>query len=357
MRLAREGGVDLDGREEDAPRPPWDASGIHGLHRAREWDAVTTVDAPDLPGREARVRGPSRRRAHRRRGRGRPHRARERLSSSSRRTVPRPCAAARPCGRLEPAGSTSSSFPESTATTIELSLHGDERTLRVDGEQVFGSIAPLERTGPRRAGTPDRRGLVGGRDRPALARPAVPRSGRGQPIPCGHGHGHRLREVPALRRGPAHEAAGRAGGVRRHARARVPGALRRRPAREDGRVPAAARERRGPERPALRGVRRRPRGTAPRVRPAHVRRPDDGRDRPARGRRRRDEDRRRQDVRREPRALPERAPDRRDPRRPHPRAGRPPGHRQRLPRPARRRVEQGRLRPPRGHGRLTSRPS
>ncbi len=30
---------------------------------------------------------------------------------------------------------------------IELSLHGDERTLRVDGEQVFGSIAPLERPG------------------------------------------------------------------------------------------------------------------------------------------------------------------------------------------------------------------
>ena len=28
---------------------------------------------------------------------------------------------------------------------IELSSHGDERTLRVDGEQVFGSIPALER--------------------------------------------------------------------------------------------------------------------------------------------------------------------------------------------------------------------
>ena len=40
----------------------------------------------------------------------------------------------------------------------------------------------------------------------------------------------------------------------------------------------------------------------------HLRRPDDGRHRPARGRRRRDEDRRGKDVRREPGALSELAP-------------------------------------------------
>ena len=86
--------------------------------------------------------------------------------------------------------------------------------------------------------------------------------------------------------------------------------------------------------PPLRGVRRGPRGAQARVRPAHLRRPADGRHRAPRGRHRRDEDRRGQDVRREPRALPERAR----------RQGRPPRHGQRLPRPARRRVEPAGLR-------------
>ena len=30
--------------------PSWDAAGIHGLQRGREWDAVATLSAPDLPG-------------------------------------------------------------------------------------------------------------------------------------------------------------------------------------------------------------------------------------------------------------------------------------------------------------------
>ena len=30
--------------------PHWGEVGIHGLHRHREWDAVSTVDAPDLAG-------------------------------------------------------------------------------------------------------------------------------------------------------------------------------------------------------------------------------------------------------------------------------------------------------------------
>lgn len=35
------------------PGPHWGEVGIHGLHRHREWDAVATVDAPDLAGDEA----------------------------------------------------------------------------------------------------------------------------------------------------------------------------------------------------------------------------------------------------------------------------------------------------------------
>jgi hypothetical protein len=34
--------------------PRWGEVGIHGLHRFREWDAVATVVAPELPGAAAR---------------------------------------------------------------------------------------------------------------------------------------------------------------------------------------------------------------------------------------------------------------------------------------------------------------
>jgi hypothetical protein len=32
------------------PRPPWQETGVHGLQRAREWDATVTADAPDIEG-------------------------------------------------------------------------------------------------------------------------------------------------------------------------------------------------------------------------------------------------------------------------------------------------------------------
>src|SRR5262249_53984442 len=50
VKLARESGIDLDGSDTREPRPPWDGSVIHGNHRARQWDVVTTAVAPDLPG-------------------------------------------------------------------------------------------------------------------------------------------------------------------------------------------------------------------------------------------------------------------------------------------------------------------
>jgi hypothetical protein len=45
-RLAREGGL----VEPVGARPAWDEAGIHGVHRAREWDLVSTVAAPELQG-------------------------------------------------------------------------------------------------------------------------------------------------------------------------------------------------------------------------------------------------------------------------------------------------------------------
>jgi hypothetical protein len=52
-QLAREGGLDLEPIDE--PRPPgWMETGIHGVPRAREWDAVVAVDAEGVDGDRAR---------------------------------------------------------------------------------------------------------------------------------------------------------------------------------------------------------------------------------------------------------------------------------------------------------------
>ncbi|MGH2998287.1 MAG: hypothetical protein ACRDNM_03220 [Gaiellaceae bacterium] len=46
-RLAREGGLV---EREAEPRAPWREVGIHGMQRAREWDATQMVDAPGIDG-------------------------------------------------------------------------------------------------------------------------------------------------------------------------------------------------------------------------------------------------------------------------------------------------------------------
>ena len=51
-RLAREGGL---GGPLPEPGPPgWMETGIHGVHRQREWDAVVTVDVAGVEGDRAR---------------------------------------------------------------------------------------------------------------------------------------------------------------------------------------------------------------------------------------------------------------------------------------------------------------
>lgn len=47
-KLAREGG--LVERQPHDPSPRWSEVGIHGVHRQRVWDAVATVEAPNLDG-------------------------------------------------------------------------------------------------------------------------------------------------------------------------------------------------------------------------------------------------------------------------------------------------------------------
>ncbi len=57
-QLAREGGLTpTDQSPLDTPfytGPRWGEVGIHGVHRQREWDAVTIAEAPELEGDEAR---------------------------------------------------------------------------------------------------------------------------------------------------------------------------------------------------------------------------------------------------------------------------------------------------------------
>jgi hypothetical protein len=141
-RLAREGGL-LDPSGEDT-RAPWDKAGIHGVHRPREWDEVVGVEA-DVPGQRAAfvvlddaiviedgpddveqlVEGLSL---------DPPYRA-----EAVRRSETMWAVAGR---RIEVVH-----LPEIEGRELELSRHGDERTLVVDGERRFGSIPVLERDG------------------------------------------------------------------------------------------------------------------------------------------------------------------------------------------------------------------
>jgi hypothetical protein len=53
-RLRREGTLDAAERAPLDTSPRWGEVGIHGVHRQRVWDAVATVEAPELGGAEAR---------------------------------------------------------------------------------------------------------------------------------------------------------------------------------------------------------------------------------------------------------------------------------------------------------------
>ena len=53
-RLRRQGALDAAERAPLDTSPRWGEVGIHGVHRQRVWDAVATVEAPELGGSEAR---------------------------------------------------------------------------------------------------------------------------------------------------------------------------------------------------------------------------------------------------------------------------------------------------------------
>ena len=143
QKLAREGGL-IEATGSEDTRAPWDKAGIHGVHRPREWDEVTTVDAK-VPGERAdfvvladRIvvdDGPDEVQAL---AEGLsldpPYRA-----EAVRRNEDVWAVAGRRIEVVE--------LPDVQGDGLELSSLGDERTLVIDGERGFGSIPALERTG------------------------------------------------------------------------------------------------------------------------------------------------------------------------------------------------------------------
>ncbi len=145
-KLAREGGLSLD--VEQPVRPPWDAAGIHGNPRPRQWDAVVTVDAPEVEGDRATFvalaggdivvdEGPD---------------DVEPLATALEQELAPPyraqavrrertvwAVAGRKIELVE--------LPDVAGEELELTVNGGEHTLLVDGKRGFGSIPALERPG------------------------------------------------------------------------------------------------------------------------------------------------------------------------------------------------------------------
>ena len=132
--------------DDDEPRGPWDIAGIHGVQRARQWDAVVTVEAPGLEGQQAifvalpdgRVvveDGPDRL---------------EPLAAAVDAELSRPYRA-EAIRRAESLWAVAANridvveLPGVAGDEIELVSHGGDRMLAIDGERSFGTIAALER--------------------------------------------------------------------------------------------------------------------------------------------------------------------------------------------------------------------
>jgi hypothetical protein len=143
-RLAEEGGL-----VEQSTVPPFTGvipeTGIHGIPRERQFDAVATLDAPDAKGDAARFVGLEDGSLLIEEGDGdltaladaieqdiaRPYRA-----SAVRRSETTWAVAAHRLRVIQ--------LPEPGGDQIELVLNGDEKTLVVDGNRSFGTLPELE---------------------------------------------------------------------------------------------------------------------------------------------------------------------------------------------------------------------
>jgi hypothetical protein len=132
--------------DDDAPRGPWDIAGIHGLQRARKWDAVVTVEAGTLAGERALFVALPDGRLVIEEGSG----GLEPLAAAVDAELPRPYRAEairRERGLWAVAANAIEvvELPGIAGREIELVSHGGDRILSVDGERSFGTIAALER--------------------------------------------------------------------------------------------------------------------------------------------------------------------------------------------------------------------
>ena len=132
--------------DDDAPRGPWDIAGIHGVQRARQCDAVVTVEAPELEGERARFVALEDRGLVVEEGAGRL----EPLAAAVDDELARPYraeAVRREHGLWAVAANAIEvvELPGIAGEEIELVSHGSDRTLAIDGERSLGTIAALER--------------------------------------------------------------------------------------------------------------------------------------------------------------------------------------------------------------------
>jgi len=146
-RLAREGGL-----TPPDPRPPWQETGIHGLQRAREWDATVTGEAPGVEGNAARfVALPDGTLLVEEGAEG----SFEALAAiaEERAQPPYRARAARQVDDVWAVQVTRIEvleLPDAPAgETIDLASHGGEVSVAVDGAPVFGSLPALQERGER----------------------------------------------------------------------------------------------------------------------------------------------------------------------------------------------------------------
>ena len=148
QRLAEEGGL-----IEPPARPMFTGvigeTGIHGVPRQREYDAVVTTDSPGLEGEAARFVGLEDGSLLVEEGDGdmtpladaieqqiaRPYRA-----TAVRRGETQWAVAGHELRVVE--------LPEPGGDEVELAVHGEERTLVVDGNRAFGTLPELEALAP-----------------------------------------------------------------------------------------------------------------------------------------------------------------------------------------------------------------
>ena len=151
MRLAREGGLDPRPQSLD-PRPAWQETGIHGIQRPREWDVTVTANAPDVEGDTATFVAMPDGSLLVEEG---ADSSLEPLAAAVEQALPPPyrARAARQRGALWAVQARRievMALPDAPpGDALDQTRTVDATELRVDGEQVFGTVRALDERGAR----------------------------------------------------------------------------------------------------------------------------------------------------------------------------------------------------------------